>query len=67
MSEMVIRNKLSKQIGIIRIDKRGKQTAYNRKGEKIGCFDPKTNYTRDMNNRVLGTGNMLAGLILSAA
>ena len=67
MSEMIIRNRASKEVGYIKTDSRGKQTAYNVKREKLGCFDPKTNFTKDKNNRVLGTGNMLVGIILSAA
>ena len=67
MSEMVIRNRASREIGYIKTDSRGKQTAYNMKREKLACFDPKTNFTRDKNNRVLGNGNMLVGIILSAA
>ena len=67
MSEMIIRNRASKEVGYIKTDSRGKQTAYNIKREKLGCFDPKTNFTKDKNNRVLGNGNMLVGMILSAA
>ena len=67
MSEMIIRNRASKEVGYIKTDSRGKQTAYNVKREKLGCFDPKTNFTKDKNNRVLGNGNMLVGIILSAA
>ncbi len=67
MSEMVIRNRASKEVGYIKTDSRGKQTAYNIKREKLGCFDPKTNYTKDKNDRILGNGNMLVGIILSAA
>ena len=43
-----------------------KQIAYNKRREKLGCFDPKTNFTKDINNRVIGNGNMLINLILSA-
>lgn len=67
MSEMIIRNRASKEVGYIKTDSRGKQTAYNIRREKLGCFDPKTNFTKDKNNRVLGNGNMLVGIILSAA
>ncbi len=67
MSEMIIRNRASKEVGYIKTDSRGKQTAYNIRREKLGCFDPKTNFTKDKNNRVLGNGNMLVGMILSAA
>lgn len=65
-SEMVIRNKASKEMGYIRTSSSGKQTAYNKRREKLGCFDPKSNLTKDINNRVIGQGNMLAGLILSS-
>lgn len=66
MSEQIIRNKLNKEIGYIKTDSRGRQTAYNKRREKLGCFDPKTNFTKDINNRVIGNGNMLINLILSA-
>ena len=67
MSEMIIRNRASKEVGYIKTDSRGKQTAYNVKREKLASFDPKTNFTKDKNNRVLGNGNLLVGIILSAA
>lgn len=67
MSETVIRDRFSKEIGYIKTGKNGTQTAYNMKREKVGCFDPKSNFTKDKNNRILGNGNMLVGLLLSAA
>lgn len=67
MSKFVIRNKASKEIGYIRTDSNGKQTAYNNKDEKIGCFDPKFNHTKNNNGRVVGHGNLLASLILMAS
>ncbi len=67
MSKIVIRNKASKEIGYIRTDSKGKQTAYNNKDEKIGCFDPKLNCTKNINGRVIGHGNWLASLILKAS
>lgn len=65
-SEMVIRNKASREMGYIRTSSSGKQTAYNKRREKLGCFDPKTNLTRDADNRVIGHGNILASLILAS-
>lgn len=67
MSKFVIRNKASKEIGYIRTDGRGKQTAYNNRNEKIGCFDPKLNHTKNHNGRIVGHGNLLASLILKAS
>lgn len=67
MSETIIRDRFSKEIGYIKTDKKGMQTAYNMKRELMGCFDPKTNFTKDKNNRVLGNGNMLVGILLSVA
>ena len=65
-SEMVIRNTASREMGYIRPRSSGKQPAYNNRREKLGCFDPKTNLTRDADNRVIGNGNMLASLILAS-
>ncbi|MBQ8228938.1 MAG: hypothetical protein IJZ88_07995 [Clostridia bacterium] len=67
MSKIVIRNKASKEIGYIRTDSKGKQTAYNNRNEKIGCFDPKLNQTKNHSGRVIGHGNLLASLILIAS
>lgn len=67
MSDMIIRNRSSKEVGYIKTDSKGRQTAYNLKGEKVGCFDPKTNITKNKNNVALGNGNMLVGILLSAA
>lgn len=67
MSKIVIRNKASKELGYIRTDSKGKQTAYNIKNERIGCFDPKLNCTKNVNGRVIGHGNWLASLILKAS
>lgn len=65
-SEMVIRNRAAKEMGYIKVEKSGKQTAYNRRREKLGYFDPKKNVTRDIKERVVGSGNMLVGLVLSS-
>ena len=54
-------------MGYIRTDSKGKQTAYNIKNEKIGCFDPKLNCTKNNSGRVIGHGNWLASLILKAS
>ena len=67
MSVIVIKNRASKEVGSIKTDSRGRQTAYNRNNEKLGSFDPKTNITKDIKDRVVGNGNMLAHLILSAS
>ncbi len=67
MSKVVIRNKASKEIGYIRTDSKGKQTAYNNRNEMVGCFDPKLNYTKNNIGRVVGHGNLLASLILKAS
>lgn len=67
MSKVVIKNKASKELGYIRTDGKGKQTAYNIKNEKIGCYDPKLNNTTNISGRVIGHGNLLASLILKAS
>lgn len=67
MSKFVIRNRASKELGYIRTDSKGKQTAYNNKDEKIGWFDPTLNYTKNNNGKVIGHGNLLASLILKAS
>lgn len=67
MSKIVIRNKASREIGYIRTDSKGKQTAYNIKNEILGCFDPKSNFTKNNNGRIIGHGNWLASLILKAS
>lgn len=65
MSKMIIRNRSSKEVGYIMTDSKGRQTAYNIKGEKLGSFDPKTNITKNNKNVSMGSGNLLAGIILS--
>jgi hypothetical protein len=67
MSKIVIRNKASKEIGYIRTDVKGKQTAYNSKDEKLGFFDSKLNYTKNYSGIIVGHGNLLASLILKAS
>ena len=66
MSDKIIRNKSSKEVGYIKTDSNGVLTAYNLKNQKLGCYDPKTNFTKDVNGRILGNGDMLTQLIIMA-
>ncbi|MBQ7595237.1 MAG: hypothetical protein IJU45_01095 [Clostridia bacterium] len=66
MSDKIIRNKSSKEVGYIKTDTKGVQTAYNLKNQKLGSFDPNTNFTKDVNGRIVGSGNMLTQLIIMA-
>ena len=68
MSEkIVIKNKACKEKGYIRKDSKGKQTAYDQKNVKLGIFDPRKNITKDIHDRVIGTGNKLIEMILGAS
>ena len=40
----------------------GKITAYDRDGRLVGTYNPRTNQTLDRENRLVGSGNQLAGL-----
>ncbi len=66
MSDKIIRNKSSKEIGYIKTDAKGVETAYNLNNKVLGRYDPKTNFTKDEHGRVLGNGNMLTQLIIMA-
>ena len=66
MSDTIIRNKSSKEVGYIKTDSKGKQTAYNLKNQLLGSYDPATNFTKDINGRIIGNGNMLTQLIIMA-
>lgn len=66
MSDKIIRNKSSKEVGYIKTDSKGVQTAYNLNNQRLGCYDPKTNFTKDIHGRIIGNGNMLTQLIIMA-
>lgn len=67
MSKVVIKNKASKELGYIKTNNNGKQTAYSIKNEKLGYFDPVLNHTKNHNGRIIGHGNLLMSLILIAS
>ena len=66
VSDKIIRNRSSVEVGYIKTDARGKQTAYNSQNKLLGCYDPKSNFKKDTKGRILGNGNMLTQLILLA-
>lgn len=61
-----LRDSNGRPIGSITITSNGKHEGRDANGRLKGSFDPKTNETRDSNGRVVGKGNVLAGVITSS-
>ncbi|MDD4617055.1 MAG: hypothetical protein PHW76_08105 [Alphaproteobacteria bacterium] len=63
MADQLLKDKRGFTIGKIVIDKTGKQTLKDAKGFTLGYYDPKTDKTRDAKGFIVGSGNLLAGLL----
>lgn len=59
----VLRDKNNRRLGEIRSDSTGRQTLYSDTNRRLGEYNPKTNETRDANNRLVGKGNLLGTLL----
>ncbi len=60
---MVLKDSSGKKIGEIK-DQGSRQKAYDAQGRLLGTYDSKTNVTLDAHGRRLGTGNLLATLVM---
>ena len=58
-----LRDRFGKIIGKIYTLSSGKLEIRNPHGKKLGSYDPKTNYTRDQWNKIVGRGNLLTTLL----
>lgn len=58
-----LRDRNNRKLGEIRTDSNGRQTLYNANNKRLGEYNPKTNETRDANNRLVGKGNLLGSLL----
>lgn len=63
MKEIILRDNLSRVIGVITIDNRGIQTLRTQLGEVLGTYDPNSNLTRTFLGQIVGSGNLLTMLI----
>jgi len=59
----ILRDQYGKIIGKIHTLSNGKMEIRNSSGKKLGTYDPKTNYTRDQWNKIIGRGNLLTTLL----
>ena len=59
----VLRDKNNRKLGEIRTDSSGRQVLYNATNRRLGEYNPKSNETRDANNRLVGKGNLLGSLL----
>ena len=63
MQDQQLRDKNGKLMGTIKTLANGKMEIRDHTGRCKGTFDPKTNETRDPNNKVVGRGNFLSTLL----
>ena len=66
MSTQVLKDKNSSIIGYIETRSDGTQVGKNRNSSIVGYYDPRTNKTKNRNSSIVGEGNLLASLIVSA-
>lgn len=63
MADQILRDRMNRKIGVIKTDNRGVQSLYDAMNRKKGTYDPHTNVTRDIMNRMVGKGNLLTTLL----
>jgi hypothetical protein len=61
-----LRDSNSRPIGTITTTSNGRLEGRDANGRLKGTYDPKTDQTRDSNGRVVGRGNVLAAVVISA-
>ncbi|QNA90283.1 hypothetical protein G4G28_20485 [Massilia sp. Dwa41.01b] len=66
MSRQTLRDARYRTIGYIDTAPDGRQTGSDARFRTVGYYDPRTNLTRDERFRTVGSGNMLASLIVCA-
>ena len=65
MADQELRDRNNRILGRIKLRSDGKFEGRDASNRLKGVFNPKTNETRDPNNRLVGKGNLLAVLITS--
>jgi hypothetical protein len=64
MADQIIRDRNNRTIARIKTKGNGRMVIYDRNNHRLGEYDPKSNLTRDKNNRKVGKeGNLLTTLI----
>ena len=63
MAQQILKDKNFRIIGYIDTDSSGKQTIKDPNFRIKGYYDPKANQTKDLNFRIVGSGNLLATLL----
>lgn len=58
----ILKDRNNRRIGQIKTQS-GKQFIYDANNRRLGSYDPKTNTTKDKNNRIIGKGNLLTSLL----
>lgn len=66
MAEEVIRDRTGQRLGTI-AQQGNRFVARNNQSQPLGYYDPKDAYTRDVQQRIVCKGNVLAALVLKAA
>jgi hypothetical protein len=65
MAEQKMRYKSGRLIGSIKILSDGKHEGRDESGRLKGCYDPQANQSRDASGWLVGTGDLLASLVIS--
>jgi hypothetical protein len=63
MADQQIRDKNNRLMAVIKTLSSGKQEIRDHNNHLLGVFDPRSNETRDPNNRLVAKGNVLSSLI----
>lgn len=64
MTAQLLKDRQSNTIGRIETHSNGIQYGYNKQSNCVGTYNPKTNETRDKSSNKVGSGNLLASLIM---
>jgi len=63
MADQQLKDHIGRLLGTIKTLPSGRQELRDHSGRFKGFFDPKSNETRDVNNRLYGKGNQLTRLL----
>jgi hypothetical protein len=63
MADQILKDKNNKILGKIKQLSNGQLEIYDYHNKRLGKYDPKTDQTRNANNKLIGKGNLLSMLL----
>ena len=67
MAQIPIKDRYGNLLGYIKDESNGRKSAWTRKGEVLGYYNPKDNTTKDRRGNLLTRGDILSNLIMQGS